>query len=194
MKTRQFLHKTTRRNPAAIPTTYCGIKYRSRLEAKWASFFDIIGRDAQYEPYDGRGYIPDFLIDGPRPLYIEIKPAARVTEYQAAVAKVSRGVAILPPGEYLILGVAPRPRWGVDLNMATAAGLLGQTGPDTTVAAWAQAGASGDIGIITETDWETRPHGHPEDAPRQAGIIRLIDEAWNVACNEVQWRSKRAPR
>lgn len=29
---------------AAIPTRYRGRLYRSRLEAKWAAFFDLLGR------------------------------------------------------------------------------------------------------------------------------------------------------
>ncbi|MEA2669684.1 MAG: hypothetical protein QOJ33_2618, partial [Chloroflexota bacterium] len=27
----------------AIPTTYDGVNFRSRLEAKWAAFFDLLG-------------------------------------------------------------------------------------------------------------------------------------------------------
>ena len=27
----------------AIPTTYAGVRFRSRLEARWAAFFDLCG-------------------------------------------------------------------------------------------------------------------------------------------------------
>lgn len=27
----------------AIPTTYAGVNFRSRLEARWAAFFDLCG-------------------------------------------------------------------------------------------------------------------------------------------------------
>ena len=30
---------------AAIPTTYSGVVFRSRLEARWAAFFDLCGWD-----------------------------------------------------------------------------------------------------------------------------------------------------
>ena len=65
----------------AIPTRYRGIEYRSRLEARWAAFFDGIGWQFTYEPFDGDGYIPDFLIHGDQPLLVEVKPAVtqRVT-------------------------------------------------------------------------------------------------------------------
>lgn len=51
----------------AIETEYKGYKFRSRLEARWAIFFDAIGVRWEYEPEgyeteDGTRYLPDFLI------------------------------------------------------------------------------------------------------------------------------------
>lgn len=51
----------------AIQTEYKGYLFRSRLEARWAVFFDACGVDWEYEPegYDlGNGlyYLPDFLL------------------------------------------------------------------------------------------------------------------------------------
>jgi hypothetical protein len=48
----------------SIPTQYSGVTFRSRLEARWAQFFDVIGVNWQYEPMRIEGWIPDFLIDG----------------------------------------------------------------------------------------------------------------------------------
>lgn len=49
-----------------IPTTYAGCRFRSRLEARWAVFFDRLKIDWQYEPQGyvvgGRPYLPDFLL------------------------------------------------------------------------------------------------------------------------------------
>ena len=64
----------------AIPTHYNGINFRSRLEAKWARFFDLLGWKWDYEPVDFDGYIPDFYLHGDRPCFVEIKPAMRVSE------------------------------------------------------------------------------------------------------------------
>jgi len=60
-----------------IKTWYKGIEYRSRLEARWAVFFDILGLKAQYEPEgyalsDGTWYLPDFYLPE-RDLYVEVK-------------------------------------------------------------------------------------------------------------------------
>ena len=65
-------------NIKPIETHYNGYRFRSRLEARWAVFFDKIGQRYEYEPegFDlgvhGR-YLPDFYLpDIGR--YIEVKP------------------------------------------------------------------------------------------------------------------------
>lgn len=47
---------------ASIPTTYRGIRFRSRLEAKYACLFDLLGWSWEYEPLDLNGWIPDFVL------------------------------------------------------------------------------------------------------------------------------------
>ena len=51
----------------AIETSYDGCRFRSRLEARWAVFFNAAGIEWQYEPEgfileDGSWYLPDFYI------------------------------------------------------------------------------------------------------------------------------------
>lgn len=50
-----------------IETSYAGCRFRSRIESRWAVFFDHLGIGWQYEPQgfelpSGR-YLPDFLLD-----------------------------------------------------------------------------------------------------------------------------------
>ena len=59
-------------HPRAIETRYKGYRFRSRLEARWAVFFDHLGLRWDYEPEgfelpSGR-YLPDFFIhwEGPK--------------------------------------------------------------------------------------------------------------------------------
>lgn len=52
-----------------IQTYYKGYKFRSRLEARWAVFFDACGVAWEYEPEgfdlgNGLYYLPDFLLHG----------------------------------------------------------------------------------------------------------------------------------
>lgn len=66
-----------------IQTEYKGYLFRSRLEARWAVFFDACGAEWEYEPEgydlgDGLMYLPDFLLHGvdgraPSDLYVEVK-------------------------------------------------------------------------------------------------------------------------
>lgn len=64
-----------------IETYYNGYRFRSRLEARWAVFFDYLNIKYQYEPegfklHDGTYYLPDFYLDD-FDLYVEIKPFDR---------------------------------------------------------------------------------------------------------------------
>ena len=62
----------------AIETVYNGYKFRSRLEARWAVFFDALGVQYEYEP-EGLDleecglYLPDFYLPHIN-TYLEIKP------------------------------------------------------------------------------------------------------------------------
>ena len=47
------------------PTRYKSILFRSRLEARWAAFFDLMGWQWEYEPIDLEGWTPDFLLKLP---------------------------------------------------------------------------------------------------------------------------------
>jgi hypothetical protein len=77
-----------------IPTTYKGVQYRSRLEAKWAVFFEKLGFYFSYERYNITNengdilYVPDFYIyegindnDWVDTFFIEIKPSQPSQQY-----------------------------------------------------------------------------------------------------------------
>ena len=62
----------------AIETMYKGYRFRSRLEARWAVFFDYLNIGYQYEPegfvlHDETHYLPDFYLQD-FGMYIEVKP------------------------------------------------------------------------------------------------------------------------
>lgn len=72
-----------------IETLYNGYRFRSRLEARWAVFFDALGVKYEYEPQgfdlgNGLYYLPDFKVkcygcrgeyglECPFDLYVEVK-------------------------------------------------------------------------------------------------------------------------
>lgn len=66
----------------AIETEYKGYRFRSRLEARWAVFFDELKLKWEYEPQgfvlsDGARYLPDFRVKTPQGsnCWYEVKPA-----------------------------------------------------------------------------------------------------------------------
>lgn len=83
----------------AIQTDYAGCRFRSRLEARWAVFFDQIGMAWQYEPqgFDlaGERYLPDFFLPtaaGRSGMWVEVKgnPAS------LDMARLRRVTSLLP--------------------------------------------------------------------------------------------------
>ncbi len=65
-------------NIKAIETVYKGYRFRSRLEARWAVFFDALGVKWVYEPEgydlgDAGWYLPDFWLPQVKS-FAEVKP------------------------------------------------------------------------------------------------------------------------
>lgn len=95
--------ETVRRNIRPIETRYGGCLFRSRLEARWALFFDLVGIGWSYENdpvcIDGENYLPDFLltIDGVQVVH-EVKP-------------LHERDRIKPPVVYLAGKMAPEHDW-----------------------------------------------------------------------------------
>lgn len=79
-----------KRRIKAHPTTYNGVRFRSRLEAQWAAFFDLIEWQWEYEPIDFVGWTPDFWLSFPchhsecpetHELYAEVKPYRDLADF-----------------------------------------------------------------------------------------------------------------
>ena len=87
-----------------IDTFYNGYYFRSRLEARWAVFFDTLGLDYEYEcegyeVSEGVWYLPDFkLQDG----WVEVKHKNETDE--AATEKMGELVAGLQEPGIIVYG------------------------------------------------------------------------------------------
>jgi len=102
----------------AIETWYKGCRFRSRLEARWAVFFDTLGVKWTYEKQgymlNGMPYLPDFWFDYPFGegwgFWLEVKPEPLTDaerDLLAALAKATghRAFAVCGqpwPGDYSI--------------------------------------------------------------------------------------------
>lgn len=95
-----------------IETRYNGYRFRSRLEARWAVFFDELGIEYQYEPegyaLDGIPYLPDFWlpkqrcffeVKGEAPTEEEIEKAQRLALYVQKMVYIASGNISLPPDD-----------------------------------------------------------------------------------------------
>lgn len=109
----------------AIQTVYAGHKFRSRLEARWAVFFDALGIEWQYEPegFSVGGasqwsYLPDFYLPESK-LWVEVKGdwASCSGDYFEMLYWLAEGGSPLPhmsesnnsgEGGLLLLGPIPR--------------------------------------------------------------------------------------
>lgn len=73
----------------AIATEYRGHRFRSRLEARWACFFDNVGWTWEYEALDLDGYIPDFILTFPNaPVLVEVKPVLYEKDFAKSWEKI----------------------------------------------------------------------------------------------------------
>lgn len=105
----------------AIETHYKGYRFRSRLEARWAVFFDAMGFSWEYEPEGfhtaaGR-YLPDFTVLTPQgqKCWYEVKPGTVLEDEKAqAFADASRDRVAILSGDPIThlqrpgVGVCPR--------------------------------------------------------------------------------------
>jgi hypothetical protein len=181
---------------AAIPTVYRGRRYRSRLEARWAAFFDRLGMEHEYEPYDLGKWSPDFLLTKRRRL-VEVKPFIDLDDPTLArmhAACVERGSFEADGGAIsAILHTIAAPRicvvdgcrflqlgWASRRSYSPVAGILGWLptyhGYEAIVCFLRSGG----------------PNEEDIEANRRNPVVPETDatlglRAWADACNDVQW-------
>lgn len=72
------------------PTIYRGMHFGSRLEARWACFFDKVGWTWEYEPIEVNGWKPTFLVEfpcrhsecgGSHSLLVEVQPFDAIEDF-----------------------------------------------------------------------------------------------------------------
>jgi hypothetical protein len=185
---------STRHIINSIPTLYAGVRFRSRLEARWAAFFDVIGWEWNYEPFDLYGWIPDFMIivKTGRPVLVEVKPAATFFDECAQEAKrdIERCL-FMSEYESLIVGLKPfSSKYG-----ETFAGWMPETGAGKF--SWWDWGPAA-IGT-NEGQEICLAHSVQSYACRICGSYTgncpimepsSLEECWSIACNKTQWMPK----
>lgn len=87
-----------------IPTRYRTVTFRSRLEARWAAFFDLVSWDWEYTNPNPTHHIPDFILNFHFPILVEVRPITSFSE-----ASLHGGIVYGGGwrGEMLVVGSSP---------------------------------------------------------------------------------------
>lgn len=93
----------------AIETHYNGYRFRSRLEARWAVFFDTLGIEYEYEPEGfefegGTRYLPDFWLPQVS-RWAEVKPK----QFDTKEFDLCRKLADKTLNECILIDSSPQP-------------------------------------------------------------------------------------
>jgi len=170
----------------AIPTTYRGRRYRSRLEARWAAFFDEMGWEYEYEPCDLGRWSPDFSLLGARPSYpvmVEVKP---IDDWHRETArKMSDACEERSISHFLLVGKTPQPLLGVHGTMIGWLGQLRSYEADWTEAVLLQRGDRFDfVGDDADRFCQETLIWEFQESCQRANP----SDAWIRAANAVQWK------
>lgn len=179
---------------SGIPTTHAGTNFRSRLEARWAAFFDLVNWSWVYEPFDADGYIPDFLITGPAAFLVEVGPCIDNADYVAKSEKPLARAGVLRR-DVAVLGVDPAAGRYRDTPDHVVAGLLlefdGIDHLEPGRGYWGRCFECGLVGLVHgHMSFHLRPCGHHQSGSFGEPIHRdELEAAWRRAGNDVQWKS-----
>ena len=160
-------------NMKAHQTIYKGVSFRSRLEARWAAFFDLIGWEWEYEPFDLIGWTPDFLVSfhcghmecggkqSRHKLLVEVKPYTKIEQFDG------HPCTMYPYGHF--------DASSLEDDVVIPADASAAFGNDPYISRWEMCHGAGG-GIYTLMDWTD---------------IEDIDVLWNKAGAKVQWKPNR---
>ena len=183
-----------------IPTKYNGFEFRSRLEARWAAFFDLLGWHYEYEPYDLNGWIPDFALYGKVvEVLVEVKPFSTFEEFDLTKIETALLHTQKEGTELLLLGST---LFASEWNEGTTIGWLGEgniTGDweDDPGYCWGEACLN-----YYKKKWGVI-HGHSWYLDRitdvydgDGAIVKVPPTQaiplWRQASNKVKWRPKKS--
>lgn len=133
-----------------IETEFQGVRYRSRLEARWAVFMTALGIDFKYEPdgytQGGICYLPDFYLPQ-HDYWLEIKPDLPDADAQGKASMLAENTQ---KPVFILYGDIPSGEsWKNDSAHLTCPSSQGGVWSDTCYR-WAECGACGFIGMAWE--------------------------------------------
>lgn len=176
----------------AHPTKYRGRQYRSRLEARWACFFDLMKWPVEYEPFDLNGWVPDFVLRGAREVLVEVKP---IDVFHGDTAQRMHNAA--PDQELLLLGHSWPPGDRNHENVTCIGWFWEAADPSAyNPKDWQHAlcaDQGGGAGLTVEYGhYVDRIYGGHVQSPMPTTPIELALSNWTLAANMTQYRKPHA--
>ena len=165
-----------------LPTEYRGYRFRSRLEARWAVYYDHLGIEWVYEPEgfnlgNDTFYLPDFWLPEQK-CFVEIKPVRQSEASKGKYYRLSEGTGY---DVYLFVGSIKNPAvspdwWWDGFNSADKFFARGE-GWDTSHY-WCRCDRCGQYGIEFEGRWGRIRCGCPKEDDRASSFdLPLFVEA-----------------
>lgn len=171
----------------AKPTKYNRRLYRSRLEARWAAFFDLCKWKFEYEPFDLNGWTPDFIIKEGTQVLVEVKPNLQFFEtpkYLKAIEESKRKY------ELLLLENGPIESAHTCFGDGSALGHLfdyNQSNGFAVLGSFHGQGGDGRIGFCHDhMGWEDRISGAYNEGHFES-VDKMVAEHWIEAGNMVMF-------
>lgn len=164
----------------AIETHYASHRFRSRLEARYAVFFDHLDIRWQYEPqgfeFAGRRYLPDFLLPDSQ-TWIEVKGDEDALDYdlmEAFAYALPRGASVV------ILGPLPEAKASGDWDWGWQSlhSYFADEDERVVFGDWVGFG-SGQPTVLTETSTAT----YFEDGSRENWLVPVVSYAGPCAAS-----------
>lgn len=176
---------SAQRKLMGIPTMYRGVRFRSRLEAKWAVMFDLLAWPWLYEPFDLDGTIPDFLLRfEATEVLVEVKPATSLEEMREPARKLDKSGW---DGEALIVGATM-------LDLDCAQPILGwHRAASEAFCEWGEARLFWCLScnraslLAAWGSWHCRACGDGY-GNEHVGLVEDPAGLWATSSNRVQWR------
>lgn len=164
---------------------YAGVNFRSRLEARWAAWFDIVGLKWEYEPFDtDAAYLPDFLVESR--LLCEVRPIQWSNLYDDSELVIARAQISEAAAQ---LHLTP---------VVLGASIAQERGPSAIIGE-IMAPDWRDLRAAWAFSWKSRPGEHVVKLDNEVeghAPLRFVrcghdfEKHWKEAGNRVQWAAR----
>ena len=180
-----------------IPNSYKGRNYRSLLETRWAIMFEKLGWQAEYEPFELNGWIPDFILIGKeKSVLVEVKPFTHLEQYDSALEKIDKATkgTDYEYSDILLLGVNPGDFceiWNQSISLGWLLEWAGDGWACAQARIWMWNPHGSEIYFGLGSDQHTFQDRMHDVDPYENDVLdsEMFKEMWADAGSQTQWKA-----